>query len=124
MPFDSDRQRKAFFAQKGNPKSNVRPSLSGKIANIREKLRLRKERLGRERIEKEKILLEQEKQQALRLEREAQVEMQRERITQQRIKAQKELREVERVRFARTKRGKALAFAKKETRFGIRKLLN
>ena len=60
MAFQSDRQRKGFFDQKGKLRSNILPSISGKIKNIKEKLRQRQEKIGRERIEKEKILLKQE----------------------------------------------------------------
>ena len=101
MPFHTDKQRKAFFAKQGNPKSAVNPSIFGRISNIKEKLRLRRERLGKERIEKEKKLLEQERQQAERLSEESKVEAQREAIAQERIKAQQKIKVIERERFQR-----------------------
>ena len=117
MPFDSDKQRKAFFASKGNIKSNVNPSISERISNIKEKLRLRRERLGKERIEKEKIALKQEQEQAKRLQKEAEIEIQREKVKQKTLQAQKELKEVEKARFKRSRLGRlgagAIALGKK-----------
>lgn len=98
MAFNSDKQRKAFFAKAGKIRSQVVPSITGRIKNIKEKLRQRQERLGRERIEKEKMLLKQEQEQAKRLQQEAKVEIQREMVTQQRIKAQQKLKDVETAR--------------------------
>ncbi len=95
MAFNSDKQRKAFFAKQGTLRSKVLPSISGRIKNIKEKLRQRQEKIGRERIEKEKMLLKQEQKQAQRLQQEADVEIQREMVTQQRIKAQQKLKDVE-----------------------------
>ena len=101
MAFKSDKQRKGFFAQAGNVRSGVIPSISGRIKNIKEKLRQRQKRLGKERIEKEKILLKQEKEQAQRLTDESKVELEREKIAQQRRLAQAELKAVEKARFER-----------------------
>lgn len=101
MAFKTDRQRKAFFAKQGNPRSNIIPKISGKISDIKEKLRQRRERLGRERIEKQKVLLRHEQEQAERLKKESKVEAEREAITQQRIKAQQEMKAIERARFER-----------------------
>ena len=102
MPFKTDRQRKAYCAGQGaSAKSDVNPSFVEKIKGIKEKLRLRRERLGRERIEKEKVLLRHEQEQAERLKKEAQVESQREAITQQRMKAQQEMKAVQKARFER-----------------------
>ncbi len=122
MPFHTDKQRKAFFASKGNPKSNINPSFSERISNIKEKLRLRRERLGKERIEKEKIALKQEQEQAKRLQKEAEVEIQRERVKQKTLQAQRELKEVERARFKRSRLGRVTAGAVSLGKKGFKEL--
>lgn len=113
MPFKTDRQRKAFFAGKGKSVSNIIPAVSGRISNIKEKLRLRQERLGRERIKKEEEALKHEQEQSKRLQKEADIEMQREKATLGRIKAQQELKEVQRERFRRSPAGKISRYAGK-----------
>ena len=120
MAFKSDRQRKGFFARAGKVRSQVIPSISGRIKNIKEKLRQRQERLGKERIEKEKILLKQEQEQAERLTEESKVEIQREEIAQQRKLAQQKLMEVERARFARKTAPLRAGF--KKARAGLKKV--
>lgn len=120
MAFNSDKQRKAFFAQKGTLRSKVIPSISGRIKGIKEKLRQRQEKLGRERIEKEKILLKKETEQAQRLKAEAEVEIQREQVAQQRRLAQQKLMEIERARFERKVAPLKAGF--KRARAGFKKL--
>ncbi len=78
--------------------------------------------MGRERIEKEKVLLIKEREQAERLRKEAEIEMQRERVTQQRIKAQQELREVEKARFRRSRLGRLSKGAVSLGRKGLKEL--
>lgn len=125
MAFKSDKQRKKVMAMfSGNQtRSDIKPSIIGRITGLKQKLRERREEKGRERIEKEKISLEQEKITEKRLEKELKVEQAREEVAQQRRETQAEFSRIERERFARSKKGKAFALAKKGAAIGLRKLL-
>ena len=97
MPHLTRQQEKAMFAKKnqGVTRSNPRPTIKGRIAGIKEKLRVRRERLGRQRIESEKLALEKEKITAERLKAELEVEQAREVVAKQRRETQAEFRKIE-----------------------------
>lgn len=100
MPHLTRQQEKAMFAKKNNPptRSSVNPTIRGRIAGVKEKLRLRQERKGRERIESEKLALEKERITAKRLRAELEVEQAREAVAQQRRETQAEFRKIETAR--------------------------
>ncbi len=97
MPHLTRQQEKAMFAKKnqGVTRSNTNPTIKGRIAGIKEKLRVRRERKGQERIEAEKLALEKEKITAKRLRAELEVEQAREAVAEQRRETQAEFRKIE-----------------------------
>lgn len=112
MPFDSDKQRKAFFAKTGTLRSKTIPSISGRITNIKEKLRKKK-------LERERKQIEKDKREAEKLRKEAEIELHKERtslrIAHQREQAQKELKELKERKFERSFAGKVgKSFRKKQ----------
>ncbi len=127
MPFDSDKQRKAFFARKGNPRSDTSPvmiqqskfqKLKGFIAKEKELLRQKRESKGLARIEREKIALEKERITAKRLKAELEVEQARETVAMQRRETQAEFSKIGKERRAR--RLAPFIIAGKRVRTGVR----
>lgn len=113
MPFHSDKQRKGFFAQKGNIRSNVNPSISGKITNIKEKLQLRKERIEKEQEEKSQRELK-------KLTIEAEIESKREQINLKKVQRKQQLKqeisELKKEKFKRSFAGKVQQSFKEKQR--------
>ena len=97
MVFRSEKQRKGFFASRGNTRSNVRPNIS-----IRERLRKRfrptQEELAKQRgarLKREAEELEQAKIRTQQLELEAGVERRREDVARRERQARQSLREID-----------------------------
>ncbi len=135
MVFKTDKQRKAVMAKLNinQTKSQTRPSIIGRIRGAEQRLvqrikerrqakALETERKGRERIVREQQALEKEKITAQRLRQELEVEQARETVAEQRRETEAEFSKLESERFARTKRGKAIALARKGVTIGIKKL--
>ena len=110
MAFKSDKQRKAFFAKQGNPRSSTAPvimkqtkfqKLKGFVAKEKEVLRQRRERKGFERIRKEKIALSKELATANRLREELETEQAREKVAMQRRATQAEFSRIKSERLER-----------------------
>ena len=112
MVFRTDKQRKAFFARKGNSRSSTKPNIIGKIKGVSKILIKKKERLakalrerrekkGKARIAQEKLALQREKIQAKRLRQELEVEQAREAVAQHRRETQAEFRRIKREEFER-----------------------
>ena len=122
MAFKTDKQRKAFFAKQGNARADTSPTmlkpqsrfqkLKGFVAKEKELIRQKKESKGLARIEREKIALEQEKATANRLRAELETEQARETVAMQRQETQAEFTEIENQRLSRTRRGRAILFAR------------
>lgn len=123
MVFKSDRQRKAVMAKlTGGTRAETRPTI---LERIRRKVRPtpeEREITGKERIKREKEALEKEKITAERLRQELEVEQARESVAEQRRETESEFAKLERERFARTPRGRAVALARRGVAVGIKRL--
>ncbi len=133
MVFKSDKQRKAVMARLNIQPAQTKPTIIGrlrgaekrfvqKIKERKERKRLETETKGRERIAREQQALEKERVTAQRLRQELEVEQARETVAMQRRETQAEFSKLERERFGRTRRGKAVALARKGVAVGIQKL--
>lgn len=129
MPSDTprDRQRRAMFAKMNQPsRSATKPSIIGRIRGAEQRLAQRfreaRERKGKERIKREMEALKKERITAERLRAELEVEQAREAVAQQRIETQAKFSKIEKARFARTARGRAVAGIKAGARIGIAKI--
>ena len=131
MAFKTDKQRKAFFAKQGNPRSDTSPTmlepqskfqkLKGFIAKEKEMIRQKRESKGLARIEQEKIALEQEKATANRLRAELETEQARETVAMQRRETQAEFKKIEGKRFARSRTGRTISLGRRGISAGIKR---
>lgn len=127
MVFKSDKQRKAVMAKlnQGSTRSDVKPTFIQRTkGRLRRKFRPTEQEVEEDRlkrIRKEQQALESEGRVLKQLEAEAKIEQARESVAKRRRETQAEFTRIERERFARSKRGRAVAFARKGVAVGIKK---
>lgn len=135
MVFKSDKQRKKVMAtlSKNQPKSNIRPTILGRLRTgeraVQERLRKRfkptSQELARQRgarLQREAESLKLERQRARQLELEANVEAERETIRTREREARRRLTEIDRARRERTATGRLVARGRELGAVGLRRL--
>lgn len=122
MVFDSDKQRKAFFAKRnrGNPRTDTKPTIIGRL---RKRFKPTPEELAKQRgarIKKEAEALKEEKRTTRQLELELKVEAEREKVRVREEEARARLKKIDIARREKTLAGRVLKAERKIVARGIK----